>query len=654
MPDGVRLHARLWLPADADASNPVPALLEYLPYRKSDWTETRDHERHPWFAGHGFASIRVDIRGNGDSEGVFTDEYSETELSDGEAVLAWIAAQPWCTGKVGMFGISWGGFNALQLAARRPEPLKAIITACATDDRYDNDVHYVGGSVLAVDMTAWAGAMFAFVARPPDPLFVGDEWRRIWDERLAGVEPPVLTWLSHQTRDEYWRHGSVCEDYDAIQIPVLVVDGWADPYHDTVLRLVEHLPGRAKGLLGPWAHQYPDRANNPGPAIGFLQESLRWWDRWLKDEENGVDEEPDLKVFIESYRSPQVRYGDVPGHWMATSWPAPEVIVHEHTFHQASVPISQGWVTVRTPQHLGVHAGRFFPFGGDADLPPDQRGEDGRSVVLDSAPLIEDLTLLGIPLARLQLDCDQPRGQVIVRMCDVAPDGSSRLLARGVLNLSSRHGRDRDVAWVPGAPETVAVPLTSVGVTIPAGHILRFAVSSAYWPWVWPHAQPVTLRLDLDHSRVDLPRLAGGRVPTADEVMFEPPLQMQPKQVPQPALPQSTRPIREVHHDVRTNTWTVEVDPGYVPLKVLDNGLVYQEDSREVYRITDDDPTSAVATSRWQIQLCRGKWNVRTTAHQQVTATANAFRVQAQLTAECDGELVAAREWDVLVPRTVG
>ena len=651
MSDGVRLHARIWLPV---TDQPVPALLEYLPYRKDDWTEGRDHERHPWYAGHGYASVRVDIRGTGDSEGVFTDEYSESELRDGEEVLAWLAAQSWCTGDVGMFGISWGGFNGLQLAARRPEALKAIVTVCSTDDRYDNDVHFVGGSVLGIDMTAWAGAMFAFNSRPPDPLQVGDAWRGMWQERLEGLEPPVVEWLSHQTRDEYWRHGSVSENYADIEIPVLTVGGWSDPYHDTVLRLVEHLPGQVKGLLGPWAHQYPDRANSPGPAIGFLQETLRWWDRWLKGEQTGVEDEPDLRVFVEGHRPPAMRYDDVPGHWMATSWPAPEVRTRHHFFDRASVPVDGGWATVRTPQHTGIDSGRFFPFGNEADLPPDQRAEDGRAVILDSDPLDADLTLLGAPRALLHLDADRPRGQMIVRMCDVAPDGSSRLLARGVLNLSSRQGRDRDVPWEPGEAETVEVPLTSVGVTVPAGHVLRFTVSTTYWPWVWPHADLLTVRLQLSRSSVELPELAPSRVPAADEVTFTPPQTMAPKPAPGGAPRPRSRPQREVRYDVETDTWTLDVDPGYVPYKQVDNGLTYEEDSREVYRITGGDPTSAVALSDWDIRMRRDDWNLRMVTHQEVTATKEAFRIRASLRAEVDGEVIVEREWDDEVPRTVG
>jgi len=142
--DGTRLAAKLWLPEDAE-EDPVPAILEYLPYRKRDATAHRDSIRHPYVAGHGYAIARVDIRGTGDSDGIILDEYLPQEQEDAVEVLAWLAAQPWCTGSLGMFGISWGGFNGLQVAARRPPGLKAIITVGSTDDRYADDVHYNGG-----------------------------------------------------------------------------------------------------------------------------------------------------------------------------------------------------------------------------------------------------------------------------------------------------------------------------------------------------------------------------------------------------------------------------------------------------------------------------------------------------------------------------
>jgi putative CocE/NonD family hydrolase len=652
-----RLHARIWLPVDAE-TDPVPALLEYLPYRKSDWTAPRDAQRHPWYAGHGYASVRVDIRGHGDSEGTPGDEYDAQELADGVDVVNWLAAQPWCTGAVGMFGISWGGFNALQIAALAPEPLKAIVTVCSTDDRYDNDVHYTGGAVLGIDMLAWAGTMLAFASRPPDPSNVGrDRWLPMWRERLEALEPFLHTWLAHQERDDYWRHGSVCEDYSAIDAAVLAVGGWHDPYRDTVLRLVEHLPeDRVRGLIGPWSHQYPDRELPPGPAIGFLQETLRWWDQHLKGADTGIMREPTLRAWINDPVPPATSYDVMPGRWVGEgAWPSPSVSWDERRLGNGGDP-----VIVRSPQHTGIDSGRFFPFGNASDLPPDQREEDGRSVCFDSAPLETRVEILGRPRVRLRLDSATQRANVIARLCDVAPDGSSTLVTRGVLNLLSRHGRDKTVEWTPGTYEDVEVELSGIGYAFPSGHRIRVAVSDAYWPWVWPHGE----RGELTVLPADSALLLPVRDPAPDEggepIRFEEPEQAPPLPVTydQPADP---RLERLVTHDVAKGEWTLEVDPNYGGSRTYPDGLRYEESARETYRIRTDDPLCATAVSEWTIRLRREDelvgdggyfWDVEIVTRTELRATAADFIMDSRIKARANGETVAKRAWHRTTPRT--
>ncbi|WP_017586083.1 CocE/NonD family hydrolase [Nocardiopsis ganjiahuensis] len=646
MADGTRLHARLWLPTDA-LEDPVPALLEYLPYRKGDWTAPRDAQRHPYYAGHGYASVRVDLRGSGNSEGVMRDEYAEQELADGVEVVEWLAAQPWCTGKVGMFGISWGGFNSLQIAARRPEPLKAIVTVCSADDRYDNDVHYIGGSVLGIDMIGWSGTMLAFTARPPDPTAVGDAWLPMWRERLDALEPFVHTWLDHQERDDYWRHGSVCEDYSAIDAAVLAVGGWADPYRDTVLRLTENLPGPVRGILGPWAHQYPDIALPPGPHIGFLQETVRWWDHWLKDADNGAMDTPRLRSWMQEPVPPATAYDQRPGRWVTDdAWPSPDTRWTEHTLGGGAP------VQVRSPQHTGIDAGRFFPYGNATDLPPDQREEDGRSTCFDTPALTRRTEILGRARVRLRMDSDRPKGTVIVRVCDVAPDGSSTLVTRGVLNLAGRRGRDRTEPWTPGTPEEVEVELTGTGYAFPAGHRVRVAVSTAYWPWVWPQPDDPTLTLWPADSALLLPERPEGTDTGRAPVEFDEPEQAAPLPIVRGTA--SERPERLVTHDVGTGEWVLDVDPNYGGTRTYPDGLVYTESARERYRIRVDDPLSAVAGSEWEISLRREGWDVLVRTSSELSATAEHFVVHSTLEAFNGGEVVEVKEWRREIPRTSG
>ncbi|MFJ7287140.1 CocE/NonD family hydrolase [Curtobacterium sp. NPDC098951] len=621
MPDGVRLHTRIWSPSSPDG--PVPVLLEYLPYRLDDWTAPRDSERHPWYAQHGYASVRVDIRGTGSSDGFFDDEYSEQELRDGEAVIAWLAEQEWSTGAVGMFGISWGGFNALQLAARAPEALKAIVTVCSTDDRYDNDVHYVGGAVLGIDMAAWGATMFAFNSRPPRPEVVGSGWVDQWRDRLDRNRPMTPVWLSHQERDDYWRHGSAAEDYDGIGAAVLAVGGWADPYRDAVLRLVANVDAPVKGIVGPWSHQYPDRGLAPGPSIGFLQETLRWWDRWLRGIDTGVEADPALRAWINEGEPPATYYESRRGRWVgAEAWPSTATVARRVGL-TALRGGADGPVVVRSPQHTGADAGRFFPFGNATDLPPDQRAEDGRSVCFD-LPLDEPLDVLGNVLVHLAVTSDRPRATLTVRLCDVAPDGSSTLVTRGVLNAAKRDGADRNDPLEPGVPASLPVRLVSTGHRFAAGHRLRIAVSTAYWPWVWPHPDAPTVTLDPAASTLELPVWTRG---ADDGVRFEQPERSTPLAIERVA-PTEALPQRTVTHDVETGEWTLDVDPGYGGGRVYPDGLVFSEDARETYRIRSDDPTSASATSRWSIGLEQPGWAARIETASEVTADADAFHVR--------------------------
>ena len=310
MRDGTKLAARIWLPRTAH-DTPVPVVLEYLPYRRRDGTLPRDELHHAWFARNGYAGVRVDIRGNGDSDGIMEDEYTATELDDGVQVIDWLARQDWCSGAVGMIGISWGGFNGLQLAGLAPEPLKAAVTICFTDDRYADDIHYMGGCMLTENI-GWSSQMLSYSSRPPDPMIVGDRWREMWRDRLERQPLHLETWLRHQRRDAYWRHGSVCENWGAVKAAILAVGGWADAYSNAVPRTLAGMQAPARGLVGPWAHRYPNAAY-PEPRIGFLAECKQWFDHWLKGEETGVADIPAYRFFIMDSMPPRAASTPVPG-----------------------------------------------------------------------------------------------------------------------------------------------------------------------------------------------------------------------------------------------------------------------------------------------------------------------------------------------------
>jgi uncharacterized protein len=441
--DGTRLAARVWRPVSSE-EEPVPAVLEYIPYRKRDLTAVRDSVHHPYIAGHGYACVRVDLRGTGESEGVLLDEYLEQEQQDAEDVLAWIADQPWCDGSTGMMGLSWGAFSALQVAARRPPSLRAVVIASFTDDRYADDMHYMGGCLLS-DNLAEAGTMFAYATCPPDPALVGERWREMWHERLANSRPWALDWLRHQRRDDYWRHASVCEDYRDVRCPVLASSGWADGYSNAVTRLLGHLDVPRKGLIGPWSHKFP-HLGEPGPAIGYLQEVVRWWDHWLKGADNGAMDGPMLRTWMQESVPPSTSYEERPGRWVGEpSWPSPEItpVAHPLGRHRIGDPgetAADEELTVQSPLSVGQFAGKWASYNAPPDLPYDQREEDGGSLVFDTEALTERVEILGSPTVELDFSVNEPVAMVAARLSDVAPDGAATRVTYGLLNLTRRGG----------------------------------------------------------------------------------------------------------------------------------------------------------------------------------------------------------------------
>jgi uncharacterized protein len=623
--DGTHLAARIWLPTDAEAK-PVPAILEYLPYRKRTGTYDRDALTHPYLAGHGYAAVRVDIRGSGESDGLLFDEYAQQEQDDALEVIDWLAAQPWCSGAVGMMGISWGGFNALQVAARRPPALQAIITLCSTDDRYRDDVHYMGGALLRAGF-GWGSFLFGAMCHPPDPALVGDRWRAMWLERLNNLPSFLEGWLRHPWRDAYWRHGSVCEDYGAIRCPVFAVGGWTDGYTNTIPRLLAHLTVPRKGLIGPWAHAYPHLAL-PGPQIGFLQEALRWWDHWLKGIDTGVMAEPMLRAWMTDSVEPAAFHEELPGRWIAeASWPPADGATHRLHLTDDGLAADSAPLTSRdicSPQTLGQRGGAWCPFGRGADQAGDQRDDDALSLVFDSAPLAGRLEILGAPVVTLDVAADRPLANLIVRLCDVRPDGGSLRISYGVLNLTHRDSHATPTPLTPGRRYRVRIQLNDAGSAFPAGHRIRLALSTTYWPMIWP--PPVNATVTVFGGALELParepRAADGRLP---------------------ALPPAESAAPEP---------TTELARGVVRIDRL--GLELGTQGSFDTNIDDDDPLSAVVAMRQTQTVSRDAWRVRIETELRLSCTHDAFRLQASLRAyEADAE-VCRRAWDSTVPRTLG
>ena len=661
--DGCKLAARMWIPEGAEDA-PVPAILEYIPYRKRDHKRSRDQALHGWFAGHGYACIRVDMRGSGDSDGVLLDEYLQTELDDGCEVLRWIASQPWCDGNVGIVGISWGGFNGLQLAAMQPPELRAVISVASSDDRYADDVHYMGGCLLG-DNLSWASVMFARNACPPDPEIVGHRWREVWFERLEANRPWLDTWLSHQHRDRYWRHGSVGEDISRIQCPVMAVSGWADGYSNAVFRLMQSLQSPRLGLIGPWSHLYPHEGV-PGPAIGFLQEALRFWDYWLKNIDTRIMDEPMLRVYLQDSIEPAARMRHRPGHWVGEpSWPAPGVRDGEYRLAETGlVPLTPAdgaggsepgedneptEFTVMSPLSIGLFAGKWCAYGVGPDLPYDQREEDGGAMVFDSDALGEPLEILGAPVVHLELAVNRPVAMVAVRLSDIAPDDKTTRVTYGLLNLCHRDSHAEPEPLEPGTWYRIPVLLNGVGHRFLTGHRLRIAISTSYWPLAWAPPEPVRLAVRCDRSTLTLPV----RAPRAEDATLTPFAESQTA----PAAPRTQ--LQEPHHnwrvlrDLSTDESALEVtlDEGSYVLDDID--LHVRSWARERYLTSNDDFTSLRGETRWLHEFARGDWRVRTETRQVLTCDPTTFHLHAQLDAYEGETRVFSRNWSTSISRNL-
>ena len=517
MPDGVRLAADLWMPADTAAKQPRhPVLLEYLPYRK---TESRGDRfgLYAYFVRRGYVVARVDIRGTGNSEGTLIPyEYSDIENQDGDQVIAWLAKQPFSTGKVGMFGISWGGFNSIHMAMRNPPALGAIIAVDATDDLYQDDVHFMDGGI---HVDSWEMSMDLANAMPGAPDYVIDD--RLFADRFDRT-PWMFTYKKQQRDGPFWDRTTLKRRYESITIPTFVIGGWYDGYRDSVPRMLEHVKAPMKAIVGPWSHCFPHDAY-PKPGMEWRHEAVRWFDRWLKGEKTGIDAEPRLAVFVRRWHPPGPRLeGDAPGEWRyEDGWPLArgrELVLtprDDHTLGPSVEAARLGNGVVSAP--AAAHTLRYVPTSGVeiggpvmwwGDVAPDQRPSDAYSLVYDSAPLTDEVEILGLPHAVLRVGTDAPLARWFARLSDVAPDGTVTLVAGAGENGAHRESARDPKAIEPGKPFTLDVEMHFTSWVFARGHRMRLAVSNAMWPMIWPtpHAMTTTLLLGgADGTRLRLP-----------------------------------------------------------------------------------------------------------------------------------------------------
>ena len=627
MRDGTALAARLWLP---EGAGKVPVVLEYLPYRKDDGTKQRDAPTGQYLAEHGIAFARVDIRGSGDSKGgLLLGEYMPHEQEDGVAAIEWLARQPWSNGSVGMRGKSWGGFNALQIAALAPPELKAIMPMCFADNRYTDDAHYIGGALGLVNFE-WGQLFQTVLSGPPDPKLFGPGWQEEWLKRLRGVPPVLYEWLTHQRFDAFWQRASVGLDYSRIRCPVYCVGGWEDGYNNSITRALAELKVPRKALIGPWAHLFPPDGS-PGPALEWAQEEVRWWAEWLRGESTGIMSEPMFRFYMPDCTASEVFPKETPGHWVAEDvWPSPRVTPATFYLNRATLDSAAGaQETLKCPtgKIVGLQRMEWIPFSMAGDLSKEQTPDDENSARFDSAPLPADIEIIGHPVVRLRIAANVPVAHTAVRLMEINADGKSWLATYALVNLTHRDSHREPSALVPGRFYDIEVPLNLTAHRFKKGNRLRVAVSESLWPLVWPAPTPAVLSLMTGSSTLTLP--------------------VRPPRQPEPSFEIPLKHIQDDNSKLGGSVTVTGPDAG--------GRVVIERQSPQLHlrlEMTAGQPNSC----RWAGEMIdryeRDDWGVNEiTARYELTSTTDNFRLRESVKATHDQSVIFERHWDHTIKR---
>jgi hypothetical protein len=642
MPDGVRLAARIWLPRNA-LIKPAPAVFEYIPYRKVDMVRARDERNHPYLAENGIVAVRVDMRGSGDSEGQMSDMYCQDELDDARHVIEWLTCQPWCNGKIGMFGTSWGGTASLQANVNAPDALKAIIAVCATHDRYEDDIHYMGGCLLT-DSVEWGTTLPTILGAPPSAN-VGDNWFAMWKKRLEKMSFPLEAWLRHEDRGSFWRHGSVIHQSDSLSAPILCVGGWSDRYSNSVMSLVDRRPDLVWGIVGPWGHHYPDHAH-PGPGIGFQRLMLDWWQHWLMKDNPSEPEWPKLRTWVRSFDPPADAINNRSGAWVQTAASKEITSITKWHLSEGGLTKDASEIHIDLPSNLqvgakGADTGYFGRFGG---LPPDQSNDDQASICFDTKPLENDCLIYGATELELSLESSNPRSQLCLRLNDVAPDGTSVRITWAIRNIALDDALDIPEHPFPLGALNIRVQFPTMAYRIKAGHSLRLAVSQSYWPMVWvpPSIGLITLlggvlslpepRYDLESLKVNMPKVEDLPSEKSYTVSRETRIKRYPAKF-------EKGEVRSGWYQPCSSVYYNEID------------TYFGYETRAEFRIRPDEPFTAICSYEHSMTFNRPDGKAVVTCMVELTSNADKYRLIGNFKASWDDQIVKNRKWNLNITR---
>jgi putative CocE/NonD family hydrolase len=640
MPDGVHLHALLYLPEDLKRRGKIPGVLNTTPYRNMPRSDS-------YLARHGYAAIYVDVRGTGASEGVPLDEYSPREHEDTAQVIDWLSKQPWCNGNVGMFGVSYSAFNSVWVAAAlKPKALKAIFVLAGTDDRYTDDIHFPGGAMLMVD-NSWALGMVTSNVMPGAPDY--DVSGRAALERWE-TKPWLQGFLHRQLDSPYWRHGSLAPDYSRLTTPTFLGGGYLDIYQNFVPRIMKSAPAPTMGVLGPWHHSM----RVPGPALDWDALRVRWFDHWLKGEDTGMIREPRVSFYLPRFRRQSFRFtDDVPGTWKHLGdWPETVFAPSERLYFRPEPerPPAEAITLDPAPGEGGALSDlsgpasalllRYYPatgglgqsFGpttGEGYYGLDHRGEDVWGLSFDTPPLRKSVEILGFARARLFVSATAPVANWIVRLEDVAPDGTSYLVSRGYRNGTHRRSHIAPEALVVNEVYEIEVELFCAAYEFEPDHRIRVVVTNADFPVIWPSPYPMTTTL-----------YTGGDRPSHVELPVLPALAYLSARLP--PLPSTAEPYVD---GIRGYERTDDLETG------THTALLTLGDDKIWCRVKEDDPASASLEISGNRVETQGERRIEARAEGSLRSTVDSFIMDIECTLLENGNVVRSGRWEDRVAR---
>jgi len=647
MPDGVELAADLYIPKGTRPDDDFPVLLEYDPYRKDESRSGR-YSLYAYFAHRGYIVARVDIRGTGRSEGrLIPHEYSNQELDDGEVVIDWLSRLQQSNGNVGMFGISWSGFNAIQLAARNPEALKAIIPVDATEDLFQDDVHYMDG---IMHMDTWEMSQDLYNALPAAPDYVLDDE---YFENRFDTDPWMLTYKQQQRDGKFWDRASVRDRYDDIRIPSFHIGGWYDGYRDSLPRMLENVKAPVKAMIGAWSHTWP-HVPYPAPGMEWRHEAVRWFDYWLKGEDTGIMDEPALAVYVREWHPPGPYLEYAPGHWRyEEGWPIKRIdhqklFLHDNRTLSRQVP-RESLHQLRYVPTSGLEAGGPVMWWGD--VAHDQRPTDAFSLVYDSDPLSEELEILGLPTAVLEVMADAPHANWFVRLSDVAPDGQVTLVTGAGFNGAHRNSAREPEVLTPDEMFPLNIEMHFTSWVFPKDHRIRISISNAQWPMLWPSPYPMTTSLQLggpEAAHIILPRVPPGPGATPS---FEPIAASETAsgfESLDSGNPSGYGEIETVVRNKRT---------GEAQVVLTNSGSTRYPWGLETYKeriehkTSDPNPENTSVVGSYELEMKQGDRVLLWEAESSFTSDADNFYYQFVRRVSENGELVRTKTWMKEIPR---